>query len=75
MAAHKFKTGDLVQFQTGFLDRRSTSGVFTVVRTLPATAYGELQYQVKSEVEPYARIAQEHQLLQASVSDTTGHLR
>ena len=71
MAAHKFKTGDLVLFQTGFLDRRQASGVYTVVRTLPANAHGELQYQVKNELEPYGRIVQEHQLLRASAPNET----
>ena len=63
---HKFKSGDLVQFQTGFLQPRTASGVYTVVRALPASPDGQLQYQVKSDVEPYGRIALEHQLVRAS---------
>jgi hypothetical protein len=65
---HKFKSGDLVQFQTGFLQPRTASGVYTVVRALPASPDGQLQYQVKSDVEPYGRIALEHQLVRASES-------
>jgi len=65
LAAHKFKPGDLVQFQRGFDDRRSASGVYTVVRSLPAGEDGQVQYQVKNEQEPYARIALEHQLVPA----------
>ena len=30
MVAHKFKTGDLVLFQTAFLDRRHAPGVYTL---------------------------------------------
>ena len=71
MVAHKFKTGDLVLFQTAFLDRRHAPGVYTVVRTLPANAHGELQYQVKNELETYGRIVQEHQLLRASAPNET----
>jgi len=63
---HKFKSGDLVQFQTGFLQPRTASGVYTVVRALPASPDGQLQYQVKSVLEPYGRIALEHQLVRAS---------
>jgi hypothetical protein len=63
---HKFKPGDLVQFQTGFLQPRSAAGVYTVVRALPASSDGQLHYHVKSEVEPYGRIALEHQLVRAS---------
>ena len=62
MAAHKFATGNLVQFQRGFLQPRTAPGVYTVVRALPAGADG-LQYQVQSDREPYGRIAPEHQLL------------
>jgi hypothetical protein len=65
LAAHKFKPGDLVQFHRRFDDRRSASGVYTVVRSLPAGEDGQVQYQVKSEQEPYARIAFEHQLFPA----------
>jgi hypothetical protein len=46
--AHKFKPGDLVQFQTGFLQPRSAAGVYTVVRALPASSDGQLHYHVKS---------------------------
>ena len=65
---HKFKSGDLVEFETGFLQPRTASGVYTVVRALPASPDGQLQYQVKSDVEPYGRIALEHQLVRASES-------
>src|SRR5829696_3813147 len=44
---HKFKSGDLVQFQTGFLQPRTASGVYTVVRVLPASPDGHLQYQTR----------------------------
>jgi hypothetical protein len=63
---HKFQPGDLVQFQTGFLKPRTSTGVYTVVRALPASPDGQQQYQVKSDVEPYGRIALEHQLVRAS---------
>ena len=63
---HKFKSGDLVQFQTGFLQPRTASGVYTVLRVLPASPDGHLQYQVKSVAEPHGRIALEHQLVRAS---------
>jgi hypothetical protein len=65
MASHKFAPGNLVQFQRGFLEPRTVSGVYTVVRALPAGADG-LQYQVQSDREPYGRIAPEHQLLPAA---------
>jgi hypothetical protein len=62
VAAHKFKPGDLVQFQYGFAHPRSASGLYTVVRALPAGDDGQRTYQVKSPDEPHARIAREHQL-------------
>ena len=48
---HKFKSGDLMQFQTGFLQPRTASGVYTVVRVLPASPDGHLQLCV----DPYRR--------------------
>jgi|tagenome__1003787_1003787.scaffolds.fasta_scaffold20958582_5 hypothetical protein len=66
---HKFKSGDLVKFETGFLQPRTASGVYTVVRVLPASPDGHLQYQVKSVAEPHGRIALEHQLVPASNPD------
>jgi hypothetical protein len=65
LAAHKFKPGDLVQFHRRFDDRRSASGVYTVVRSLPAGEDEQVQYQVKSEQEPHARIALEHHIFPA----------
>src|SRR3954468_3365804 len=59
---HKFKPGDLVQVQAGFLRPRTASGLYTVVRVLPASPDGHLQYQVKSVAEPHGRIALEHSL-------------
>jgi hypothetical protein len=66
LAVHKFKCGDLVQFQTGFLQPRTASGVYTVVRALPPSPEGQLQYQVKSDMEPHGRLALEHQLVRVS---------
>jgi hypothetical protein len=37
-----------------------------VVRALPASPDGHLQYQVKSDAEPYGRLALEHQLVRVS---------
>jgi hypothetical protein len=65
LAAHRFKPGDLVHFHRRFGDRRSALGVYTVVRSLPQGEDGQVQYQVKSEQEPYARIALEHHLFPA----------
>ena len=58
MTAHKFKPGDLVQFHRRFDDRRSASGVYTVVRSLPAGEDGQVQYQVKSECTPSGLVRQ-----------------
>ena len=66
LLVHKFKCGDRVQFQTGFLQPRTAPGVYTVVRALPPSPDGQLQYQVKSGVEPYGRLALEHQLVRVS---------
>jgi hypothetical protein len=63
---YKFKPGDLVRFETGFLQPRTASGVYTVVRALPASSDGQLHYHVKSDVETHGRIALEHQLVPAS---------
>jgi hypothetical protein len=69
VAAQKFKPGDLVKFEYGFAHPRSASGLYSVVRALPAGADGQRTYQVKSPDEPHARIAMEHQLSPAPVEN------
>ena len=61
MRAHKFVVGQRVAFrpENGQLVNRRE--VFIVVRQLPETG-GMFQYQIKSEMDGYARVVREIQL-------------
>jgi hypothetical protein len=55
-----FRRPDLVrlQFRTG----SGLPPTFRVIRVLPAEHDGEPVYQVQGPLEPYARVAKEHEL-------------
>jgi hypothetical protein len=61
---HKFRVGQLVRLHS---DASITaSGLYEVVRLLPSTANGELQYRLRGVHEPHERIAAQHRLSSAT---------
>lgn len=57
---HKFSVGQAVWYNA---DRGvEGTGQYTVVRTLPATEAGKLQYRVKAKVDGSERVVLEDQL-------------
>jgi hypothetical protein len=58
---HKYTVGQTVQYTAGAFGRSRTSGSFQVVKLLP-TEGDENLYRIKSEGEPYERVAKESQL-------------
>jgi hypothetical protein len=65
MTSAKFGIGDRVSFVPGKYDNNVTRGVYTVVRTMPATNQG-YQYRVKSLHDSHERVIDEAQLASAS---------
>ena len=61
MAGHKYTVGETVQYTAGAYSRTRTSGSFQVVKLLPSEGDENL-YRIKSEGEPYERVAKESQL-------------
>ena len=61
MAGHKYTIGQTVQYTAGAFGRSKTSGSFQVVKLLPSEG-DEFLYRIKSEGEPYERVAKESQL-------------
>jgi hypothetical protein len=59
--AHKYTVGETVQYTAGAYSRSRTSGSFQVVKLLPSEGDENL-YRIKSEGEPYERVAKESQL-------------
>ena len=61
VAGHKYTVGETVQYTAGAYSRTRTSGSFQVVKLLPSEGDENL-YRIKSEGEPYERVAKESQL-------------
>jgi hypothetical protein len=61
VAGHKYTVGETVQYTAGAYSRTRTSGSFLVVKLLPSEGDENL-YRIKSEGEPYERVAKESQL-------------
>ncbi|MFZ0558718.1 MAG: hypothetical protein WAM55_05460 [Methylovirgula sp.] len=62
--SHLYRIGEMVtlDWRAGYFPK--SDGVFTVVAQMPPLG-SELQYRIKSQSEPYARVAMEHQLARA----------
>jgi hypothetical protein len=58
---YKFKIGQLVDFGTkGFANH---SGPYEILRILPAENAQGRAYRIKSRVEPFERVAAEHEIV------------
>jgi hypothetical protein len=61
VAGHKYTVEETVQYTAGAYSRTRTTGSFQVVKLLPSEGDENL-YRIKSEGEPYERVAKESQL-------------
>ena len=64
MTKHKFKIGQLVHFYPrgpGRMD--SAPGQYQITKRLPAGQDGEFQYEIRSTLEEYDRVARESELV------------
>lgn len=61
MAQHRFRIGQRVSYTPGKLSMSSSSSEFKVIRQLPSEA-GECMYRIKSEREPFERVARESEI-------------
>lgn len=64
MPQHKFKIGQSVQYRPDNNRAAPPSGTFKIVRLLPSIGRDQ-QYRIKNSTEPYERVAQEEQLINA----------
>lgn len=61
MARHKFKIGQRVSYSPGKLTMSTSSSEFKIVRQLPSET-GECMYRIKSDREPFERVARESEI-------------
>ena len=59
--AHKYSVGQLVNFE-GMVTRGAASGDYTIVSLVPIERDNRLTYRIKSPLEPFERIVEEHEL-------------
>ena len=63
---HKFKIGRLVVFRLGWRSQVDAArGVYQIIRRLPRAEDGEFQYEIRSDLEGYTRVAGENELTPA----------
>lgn len=60
----KFRPGQVVRLARSHY-RTNTSGEYKIVRSLPSEGRGELEYRVKSLLEPYERVVRESEIEKA----------
>jgi len=63
MTIHKFVIGQAVDFDRRFPSMSRPTGPFEVVSALPIGEDNSPTYRVKSDVEPFARVAKETDLV------------
>jgi hypothetical protein len=61
MPQHKFKVGQVVDYDPGRLGVRASSREYKVVRLLPPEG-SDLLYRIKSVGETFERVVKEHEL-------------
>ena len=61
MAGHRYKVGEILEFQPGRNGFPAASRQCTVVRLLPVEG-GDRLYRIKCETEAFERVAREAQL-------------
>jgi hypothetical protein len=61
MSQHKFRVGQLVDYNPGWLRRSASAGQYRILRLLPAEG-GDLLYRIKSTGEAFERVAKEREL-------------
>ena len=68
VSEHKFKIGQLVYFHPKRAVRPqldAVPGPYQITKRLPAAEDGEFQYEIRSNLEEYNRIARESELTRA----------
>ena len=61
MAAHKFASGQRVEFNPSTFDGNAPRGSYTVVRQMPSETQ-DLQYRIKNARDGHERVVRESQL-------------
>jgi len=63
---HKFKIGQLVHFHPKVRPQLdAVPGPYQITKRLPAAEDGEFQYEIRSDLEGYTRVAGENELTPA----------
>jgi hypothetical protein len=66
VTGHKFKIGRLVVFRLGWRSQVDAArGVYQIIKRLPRAEDGEFQYEIRSDLEGYTRVAGENELTPA----------
>ena len=61
MVAHKFASGQAVEFNPSSFDGNAPRGAYTVVRQMPSETK-DLQYRIKNSRDGHERVVRESQL-------------
>nr|WP_294554653.1 hypothetical protein [uncultured Rhodopila sp.] len=64
MTQHKFAVGDKVALVTNSANANVRSGIYTIIRRMPASSQG-CQYRAKSALDSHERVVDEAQLRRA----------
>ena len=64
MTSHQFHVGQTVYVRSPAFMRNAAAGLYEIRAVLPEE-HGRRQYRIKSLIEPYERVASEHELSEA----------
>jgi hypothetical protein len=59
---HKYNVGQVVQLLPGPYERQAARGSYTIIKQMPGES-SDLEYRIKSVLEPHERVVKESQLL------------
>ena len=76
MTPHKYKVGQLVEFDSPAILTARHNGPYEVMRILPSDDVRNRTYRIRSKAEPFERIAHEREMIaidEPPTSDVAGH--
>ena len=74
MAQFRFVVGQIVEFGATAqpLSKLAPKGPYKVIRALPTDDVRSLSYRIKSQAEPFERVAREHEIVAVPMNVSVG---
>jgi hypothetical protein len=71
MTSYKFNIGQVVDFDSKIALTLRTRGPYEVIKILPSDAAPQQTYRIRSQIEPFERVAMEYELVAVDEADVS----